>query len=71
MLVAPGVHRIRIALPGYQTFETDINPIANQNVEIKTELIKNGAPLTEPLVNTQTGDATLPVVPGATPAAQR
>jgi len=67
MLVAPGAHRIRIALPGYQTFETDINPIANQKVEIKTELVKNGAPLTEPLVNTQTGDATLPVVPGATP----
>jgi len=71
MLVAPGTHRIRIALPGYQTFETDINPIANQKVEIKTELVKNGAPLTEPLVNTQTGDATLPVVPGATPARQR
>jgi hypothetical protein len=71
MLVAPGGHRIRIALPGYQTFETDINPIANQKVEIKTELIKNGAPLTEPLVNTQTGDAKLPAVPGATAATQR
>jgi hypothetical protein len=58
MLVAPGVHEIRIALPGYETFDTDINPIANQKVEIKTDLVKNGAPLTEPLVNTQTGDAT-------------
>ena len=62
MLVAPGAHRIRIALPGYQTFETDINPIANQKVEIKTELVKNGAPLTEPLVKTETGDATPPSV---------
>jgi hypothetical protein len=62
MLVAPGEHRIKIALPGYQTFETDINPIANQKVEIKTELVKNGAPLTEPLVNTETGDATPPSV---------
>ena len=62
MLVAPGTHQIRIALPGYQTFETDINPIANQKVEIKTELVKNGAPLTEPLVNTETGDATPPPV---------
>jgi hypothetical protein len=25
MLVAPGTHQIRIALPGYQTFETDIS----------------------------------------------
>ena len=63
MLVAPGTHQIRIALPGYQSFETDINPIANQKVEIKTELVKNGAPLTEPLVKTETGDATPPPVP--------
>src|SRR5712691_11717099 len=62
MLVAPGTHKIRVALPGYQTFETDINPLANQKVEIKTELVKNGAPLTEPLVNTETGDATPPPV---------
>ena len=55
MLVAPGPHQIRIALPGYQTFETSISPIANQKVEIKTALVKNGAPLTEPLINNQTG----------------
>jgi hypothetical protein len=60
MLVAPGAHQIRIALPGYQTFDTDINPIANQKVEIKTDLVKNGAPLAEPLVQTETGDATPP-----------
>jgi hypothetical protein len=60
MLVAPGTHQIRIALPGYQTFETDINPIANQKVEIKTELVKNGVPLTEPLVKTETSDAKPP-----------
>jgi hypothetical protein len=58
MLVAPGTHQIRIALPGYQMFETDINPLANQKVEIKTELIKNGAPLAEPLVKTETSAAT-------------
>ena len=60
MLVAPGTHQIKIALPGYQTFETAISPIADQKVEIKTDLVKNGAPLAEPLVNTETGDATLP-----------
>jgi hypothetical protein len=55
MLVAPGAHQIRVALPGYQTFETDINPLANQKVEIKTNLVKNGAPLAEPLLNSETG----------------
>jgi len=70
MLLAPGAHQIRIALPGYQTFETDINPIANQKVEIKTELVKNGAPLTEPLVKTEASDATPPSIardPGTAP----
>jgi hypothetical protein len=66
MLVGPGPHQIRIALPGYQTFETSINPLANQKVEIKTELVKNGAPLSEPLINNQTGqtgDVTPPPPP--------
>ncbi len=40
LLVVPGAHRIKIALPGYQDFETEINPLANQNVEIKTNLLK-------------------------------
>jgi hypothetical protein len=52
MLVAPGAHQIRIALPGYQTFETEINPRPNQKVEIKTDLVKGGAPLADPLLNT-------------------
>jgi len=62
MLVAPGTHQIRIALPGYQTFETDINPLANQKVEIKTELVKTGAPLAGPLVKTETSDTKPPSV---------
>jgi hypothetical protein len=67
MLVAPGLHRIKIALPGYQTFETDINPTANQKVEIKTELAKSDAPPAGPLVNTETGEAAQPA-PAAPPA---
>ncbi len=62
MLVTPGTHQIRIALPGYQTFETDINPLANQKVEIKTELVKTGAPLAGPLVKTETSDTKPPSV---------
>jgi PEGA domain len=62
MLVAPGTHQIRIALPGYQTFETDINPLANQKVEIRTELVKTGAPPAGPLVKTETSDTKPPSV---------
>jgi hypothetical protein len=58
MLVAPGTHQIRIALPGYETFATKINPLANQKVEIKTDLVKDGAPLQAPLIKPETGNAT-------------
>jgi hypothetical protein len=60
MLIAPGTHQIRIALPGYQTFDTDINPLPNQKVEIKTDLVRNGAPLAEPLLKTESSAATPP-----------
>ena len=50
MLVAPGAHKIRVALPGYQTFETDINPQPNQKVEVKTELVKDATPVDDPLL---------------------
>jgi hypothetical protein len=60
MIVAPGTHRIKIALPGYQTFETDISLIANQKLEIKTDLAKSDAPSAGPLVKPETSVATPP-----------
>lgn len=40
MQIGPGTYRIRIALPGYQAFETELTVLANQDYEIKTELPK-------------------------------
>jgi hypothetical protein len=40
LLVAPGKHKITVSLPGYQTFETEINLVANQKFRVKTDLIK-------------------------------
>ena len=48
--VVPGTHHIRIALPGYATFQTDINPLPRQKVEVKTDLVKSETPLAEPLL---------------------
>ena len=42
LLVAPGKHAIKISLPGYQTFETDIDLVANQKSTVKTEMPKGG-----------------------------
>src|SRR6266446_9412392 len=54
MLVVPGAHQIRIALPGYATFQTDINPLPRQKVEVKTDLVKSGVPVAEPLLKGKT-----------------
>jgi hypothetical protein len=40
MLISPGKHRIKVGLPGYRTFETEINLLAGQKSEVKTELVK-------------------------------
>jgi hypothetical protein len=42
LLVAPGKHAIKISLPGYQTFTTDIELVANQKSTLKTEMPKGG-----------------------------
>jgi hypothetical protein len=40
MLISPGKHRIKVGLPGYRTFETEVNLVAGQKSEIKTQLVE-------------------------------
>jgi len=40
MEIAAGKHRIKIELPGYRTFETELNLLAGQTSEVKTDLVK-------------------------------
>jgi hypothetical protein len=40
LLIAPGKHRVKIELPGYRTFETEVNLLAGKKSEVKTDLIK-------------------------------
>lgn len=46
--VVPGAHVVKIALPGYKTFETSVNPSANQKIEIRTNLLKSSVPINDP-----------------------
>src|SRR5207244_364696 len=39
MLASPGKHGVKIALPGYQAFETGVNLLPRQKITIKTNLI--------------------------------
>ncbi|MGO9589115.1 MAG: PEGA domain-containing protein [Candidatus Acidiferrales bacterium] len=38
MLVKPGKHHIKIDLPGYRTFDTEVSLLPNQKITIKTKL---------------------------------
>ena len=40
MLLSPGMHRVKIELPGYQTFESDVSLVAGQKSVVKTDLVK-------------------------------
>jgi len=40
LLVSPGKHKIKVELPGYQTFETEVDVLAGQKSEVKTQLEK-------------------------------
>jgi hypothetical protein len=40
MLIAAGTHRVKIELAGYRTFETEVNLLAGQKSEVKTDLVK-------------------------------
>jgi hypothetical protein len=64
--VAPGNHKIKITLPGYTPFETEINPLAKQKVEVKTQLVKSNAPLDDPSLG-GAGDNAPPPPPDTAP----
>ena len=53
LLISPGKHRIKIALPGYQTFETEINLVANQKFTVKTDLVKGSISQAGPPIKEQ------------------
>jgi hypothetical protein len=71
MLVAPGTHKIKVALPGYQSFETEINALPNQKVEVKTDLVKTDAGAADPMLsqggNDQPATAPPPPAPQTAP----
>lgn len=45
LLISPGKHHIKVELPGYRTFETEVTLLAGQKSEVKTELVKGSVEL--------------------------
>ncbi|MCI0419444.1 MAG: hypothetical protein L0387_19130 [Acidobacteria bacterium] len=55
-MLGPGKHRGKLALPGYQTFETEINLLASQRFELKTDLFKSSITQADPLMKESSPD---------------
>jgi len=53
MLLTPGKHDIRIALPGYQPFETMLELRAHQKAKVETALLKGSVTESGSLVASQ------------------
>jgi hypothetical protein len=50
MLVSPGKRRVKIDLPGYKTFETEVDLLPRQKVTIKTDLVAGSIADADPSV---------------------
>jgi len=50
MLLSPGKHRIKIALAGYRTFETEVNLLPRQKFTLKTDLATGSITEAGPLI---------------------
>ena len=48
MLLTPGTHEIKVELPGYQTFETQVTLQPGQKLKLKTNLTQKGKSFGQP-----------------------
>jgi len=51
MLISPGTHKIKVELPGYQSFETDVTLVAGQKSVVKTNLAKGSIHQADALID--------------------
>jgi len=51
MLLSPGTHKIKVELPGYQTFESDVTLVAGQKSVVKTSLAKGSIHQADSLID--------------------
>ena len=70
MLVAPGKHRLKIALPGFRTFETEVDLYPRQKFALRTDLMGGSINDADPIIRQEAPNATT-FVREANPAAAR
>jgi PEGA domain len=60
ILLTPGEHKVRIALPGYQPFETTVNLLPRQKMKVETHLMTGSITEAGALVSQQQGQPQRP-----------
>ena len=68
MLLAPGKHRFKIALPGFRTFETELNLFPRQKFALRTELMTGSINDADPSIRADSPTASSAVSPNPTAA---
>jgi len=68
MLVAPGKHRFKIALPGFRTFETEVNLLPRQKFALRTDLIGGSINDADPIIRSDASRTTSQADEGTRPA---
>ncbi len=58
MLVAPGKHRIKIALPGFKAFESVVELLPHQKFMLETSLVQGSITDADPLIRNDSPGAT-------------
>jgi PEGA domain. len=56
MKISPGKHKVRVELPGYRTFLTEVDLLANQETEVKTELVPGSIEQNTPIIKKPNSD---------------
>jgi hypothetical protein len=51
MLISPGTHQIKVELPGYQSFETNVTLVAGQKSVVKANLAKGSIHQADALID--------------------
>ncbi len=70
MLVAPGKHRFKIALPGFRTFETEVQLFPHQKFALRTDLMGGSINDADPIIRLEAPRAGSSVKEGV-PTAKR
>jgi hypothetical protein len=68
MLLSPGKHRFKVTLPGFRTFETEVDLMPRQKFELRTALVKGSINDADPSVRYELPGATTTASEAQSPA---